>query len=55
MISNVLESPFYNAYEIKKGDTLYQISNYHINLKRYYFTEDRGYNSQQNKKLGAPV
>ncbi len=34
MINNVLESPFYNAYEIKKGDTLYQISkDYNVNTK----------------------
>lgn len=34
MIDNVLDSPYYMAYEIKKGDTLYQISKeYNVNTK----------------------
>ena len=34
MIDNILQSPYYNSYEIKKGDTLYQISKeYNINTK----------------------
>ena len=34
MIDNYLDSPYYMAYEIKKGDTLYQISKeYNVNTK----------------------
>ena len=34
MIDNILQSPYYNSYEIKKGDTLYQISKeYNVNTK----------------------
>lgn len=34
MIDNYLSSPYYMAYEIKKGDTLYQISKeYNVNTK----------------------
>ncbi len=34
MIDNYLSSPYYVAYEIKKGDTLYQISKeYNVNTK----------------------
>ena len=34
MIDNYLSSPYYNVYEIKKGDTLYQISKeYNVNTK----------------------
>ena len=33
-MNGFLESPFYVAYEIKKGDTLYQISkDYNVNTK----------------------
>ena len=34
MIDNFVDSPYYMAYEIKKGDTLYQISKeYNVNTK----------------------
>ena len=33
-MENMIYSPFYDAYEIKKGDTLYQISkDYNVNTK----------------------
>ena len=33
-VKKSIESPYYNLYEIKKGDTLYQISkNYNVNTK----------------------
>jgi len=33
-MENNIENPFYYSYEIKKGDTLYQISkNYNVNTK----------------------
>ena len=34
MMENMLMSPFYDSYEIQKGDTLYQISkDYNVNTK----------------------
>ena len=34
MIDDIFNSPYYMAYEIKKGDTLYQISKeYNVNTK----------------------
>ncbi len=33
-MENIVYSPFYDSYEIKKGDTLYQISkDYNVNTK----------------------
>ena len=33
-MENMISGPFYNSYEIKKGDTLYQISkDYNVNTK----------------------